>query len=312
MFIWFSQVAKACIVVSEKPRTTRDRMKRPLFYYKFVSFDRKDILENGLIRFAPIGSFNDPFELEPAITPLSRKFLQYLRDTSESELQGISMSDEDHAYSAERADNVEFYREKYRAEVGKYGVLSLSTNTNINQLLAVSVPEKDDPRTNILMWSHYADSHKGFAIEFRDDFIDGVKLEKVEYSEERDFLTFEDIDENNFDRIFFKKSTEWKYEQEYRAVLPLLSAAELRDEIFHLYKINKSSISSIVLGCAMSEEEKEIIMAIVQSDSELKDVKIYHAKLEENGYFLDFYYDDGRITNNPIFGPRFIPGQLKF
>jgi len=286
-------------------------MTQPLFFYKFVSFARKDILKNGMIRFAPIGSFNDPFELEPSITPYSKKFLQYVSETSEREFKEITMSETDYAYSAERADNIECYREKYRAEVGKYGVLSLSSNDNINQLLTVSMPERNDPRTNILMWSHYADSHKGFVIEFRADFIEGVKLEKVEYSDSRDFLTFEDIDENNFDRIFFKKSSEWEYEQEYRAVLPLSNANEIHDEKFHLYKINKSSVNSITFGCAMSEEEKKTIMNLVKNDLELKGVKMQHARLGEEGFFLDFYYDDGRWTNNPCFGPRVIPNQIK-
>lgn len=286
-------------------------MTQPLFFYKFVSIARKDILTNGMIRFAPIGSFNDPFELEPSITPCSKKFLEYINEMPEREFNEIRMTKADYVYSAERAESMEYYREKYRAEVGKYGILSLSSNDTINQLLTVSKPDRNDPRTNILMWSHYADSHKGFVIEFRADFVEGVKLEKVEYSDIRDVVTFEDIDENNFDKIFFKKSSEWKYEQEYRAVLPLSSASEIHDERFHLYKINKSSINSITFGCAMSEEEKNTVMDIVKKDPEFKGVKMQHACLDEKGFFLSFYYDDGRWTNNTFFAPREIPTQIK-
>lgn len=286
-------------------------MTQPLFFYKFVSFARKDILTNGMIRFAPIGSFNDPFELEPSITPYSKKFLQYINEISERDLKKITMTEADYVYSAERVDSIEYYKDKYRAEVGKYGVLSLSSNDTINQLLTVSMPERKDPRTNILMWSHYADSHKGFVIEFRADFVEGVKLEKVEYSDIRHVVTFEDIDENNFDNIFFRKSSDWEYEQEYRAVLPLSNASEIHDERFHLYKINKSSINSITFGCAMSEEEKKIIMDIVKKDPGFKGVKMQHARLDEKGFFLDFYYDDGRWTNKPFFVSREIPNQIK-
>lgn len=124
-------------------------------------------------------------------------------------------------------------------------------------------------------------------------------------------MTFEDIDENRFDRIFFKKSLEWRYEQEYRAVLPLDKASKIHNEKFHLYKINKSSINSITFGCAMGDEEKKIIMNIVYNDPEFQAVKMNHARLNDAGFFLDFYYDDGRVTNNPPFGLVRIPSQRK-
>jgi len=139
-------------------------MSQPFYFYKFVSFDRRDILESGLIRFAPIGSFNDPFELEPTITPYSTRFLKYLTKLSPEEIAGLSFGDADLKYSKDRVDKIEYYQKKYRSEIGKYGVLSLSSNNEINHFLNVSMPDKGDPRTNILMWSHYADSHRGFVI----------------------------------------------------------------------------------------------------------------------------------------------------
>lgn len=54
------------------------------------------------------------------------------------------------------------------------------------------------------MWSHYADSHKGFVIEFDRDFIDDIGIKKVEYCSHRDYLTFEDIDQNRFGKVFLK------------------------------------------------------------------------------------------------------------
>lgn len=286
-------------------------MDKPFYFYKFVSFDRIDILENGLIRFAPIGSFNDPFELEPTITPISRNFLNYSINLSEIELQNLSITDDDTAFSIARANEVDTYKKKYKAEIGKYGVLSLSSNTSINPLLTVSMPDKRDPRTNILMWSHYGENHKGFVIEFRADFIDGLTIDKVEYSDERDFLTFEDIEENNFERIFFKKSIEWMYEQEYRAVLPLEKCATIANDIYHLFKIKKSSINSISFGCAMDEKNKETIRRIINQDPELSGITLHHAYLSENGYFLDFYGEHGSWSNNPNFGCANIPIQKK-
>lgn len=289
-------------------------MNKPLFFYKFVSFERRDILKNGLIRFTTIGEFNDPFELEPTITPISRQYITYCSNLSDSEKKEIRHTDECYKHSLSRFDLIESYKEKYRSEIGKYGILSLSTNNEINQLITVSVPDKKDPRTNILMWSHYAESHRGFVIEFKSDFIEGLSIKAVAYSNERNCLTFEDIDENKFDHIFYKKSNEWEYEQEFRGILPLEKAKQIINDKYHLFEINKSSINSITFGCAMSEENKNLIMKLIQSDDAFKNVKFNHARLTKNRFFLDFYFDDGRITNNPDspFAAQTIPIQKKF
>lgn len=286
-------------------------MNKPAYFYKFVHLDRIDILENGLIRFSPIGSFNDPFELEPTITPISRGSLDDSNSHSDRDKQQFIITEDDITYSTERTIQVEFYKKKYKMEIGKYGVLSLSSNTSINPLLSVTFPEKKDPRTNILMWSHYGDSHKGFVIEFRNDFIDDLSIKKVEYSKERGFLTFEDINENIFDGVFFKKSTEWMYEQEYRAVLPLNKCKKIINDNIYLFKINKSSIKSITLGCAMDEEKKAIIRNIINNDHELNNIPLLHTHLSENGYFLEFYGEYRGLTNNPRFGCVTIPMQKR-
>lgn len=286
-------------------------MDQPLYFYKFVSFDRKDILKDGLIRFTPIGCFNDPFELEPAITSLSREYIAYLQWMLNEHRKPREATDEDIQYSLERANEIDAFKEKYRQSIGKYGVLSLSSNMKINQLLTVAMPEKEDPKTNILMWSHYGDSHKGFVIEFYPDFIEGITLQKVDYGNERHYLTFEDINDEKFDKIFLRKSEEWAYEQEYRAILPLDRASEIRSKDLHLFKINKSRIRSITFGCAMNNENKKIIENLVAMDPELKHVIYQHAYLSEESFHLQFFGDYHGWTNDPSLGGKMIPLQKK-
>lgn len=135
-------------------------MKLPMFFYKFVPFERKDILENGYIRFTQVQEFNDTFELEPTITPLSRKYIEYVSSLNVEEIKRVEFNQEDYTFSSERESQVDEYRDKFKSQIGEFGVLSLSSNNKINPLLTVTFPDKDDPRTNLLMWSHYADSHK--------------------------------------------------------------------------------------------------------------------------------------------------------
>lgn len=275
-------------------------MEKPVSFFKFVSFERQDILAKGMIRFAPIGEFNDPFELEPVITPYSRDYLNYLMSLTERERQLIEFGDKDLDYSYDRTMSVEKYRKLYKERISKYGILSLSSNCEINPLLAVCIPEKKDPRTNILMWSHYADSHKGLVIEFDNDFIPEIEIHKVEYSSDRDFLTFEDIDDNDFHKVFYKKSKEWGYEQEYRAVLPLSKALEVKDNKYHLFNFNKKCIRSITFGCAMNQENKDIIVEMIKKDDEFGKIQFNHALLNDDDFCLNFYHTTpSGWTNNP-------------
>ncbi|HFI2739006.1 TPA: DUF2971 domain-containing protein [Citrobacter freundii] len=288
---------------------------KPLSFFKFVAFERKDILKNGRIRFSPIGQFNDPFELEPAITPLSRKFLEYISRLSEEEIVNIKYSEEDRIFASERECQLDEYQKIYKEKIRRYGVLSLTSNDDVNPFLSVSVPEKKDPRTNILMWSHYAKSHSGFVIEFDAQFLPSSEIVKVEYSNNRDYLTFEDINDSNFEKIFYRKSKEWEYEQEYRVVLPLSEASTVIDERYHLFDFNKKSIRSITFGCMMDEEKKQEIMDLIARDDEFELVHFNHALLNDDDFCLEFYDTYGSWTNHPSpFGfrmVRFIPPQKK-
>jgi len=291
-------------------------MSKPSSFFKFVSPERKDILINGKIRFAPIGEFNDPFELEPVITPISRKHIEYTLSLSDDKLKTIEFTNEDHNYSLERERLSDEYKSIYKQKISKYGILSLSSNLDINQLISISIPDKKDPRSNILMWSHYADSHKGFIIEFDNDFISGIEIIKVDYSNDRDYLTYEDIDEDHFHKVFFKKSKEWSYEQEYRAIMPLSDASEVIDNRFHLFNFNKKSVKSITFGCAMSEKEKNEIIELIENDKEFVSVIFNHALLDDDNFCLQFYETSGNWTNHPApFGFKMInkiPIQKKF
>lgn len=287
-------------------------MSTPLTFFKFVSFERKDVIKNGNIRFTPIGDFNDPFELEPVITPISRDFYNYRAGLTNQEVKNLRLTDEDLRYSSFRDSQTEIYKEKYKDKVKRYGVLSLSSNSHINQLLAVSFPEKKDPRENILMWSHYADHHRGFVIEFDKDFIPETELHKVEYSNQRDYLTFEDIDDNKFHSVFYKKSEEWAYEQEYRAVLPLNKACAVTFDRYHLFKFRKQSVRSITFGCATEQGNKDTIMKMIEDDREYQSVKFNHALLNDDDFCLQIYHTSDGWTNDPRLGCAKIPLQKKF
>jgi len=98
-----------------------------------------------------------------------------------------------------------------------------------NTLGILSLSERND---SILMWSHYANSHKGFCIGFGNNLDVKVSdVREVIYAEVRntkflfDFLTNSDPTLENFEEAlrreyFLTKYIDWKYEKEWRIVGP--------------------------------------------------------------------------------------------
>ena len=70
---------------------------------------------------------------------------------------------------------------------------------------------------NTLMWSHYADGGKGCVIEF--ELLDDQKHHKVSYLV-RPTLTAKDINDDKAIEILKYKNKPWKYEAEYRCIIP--------------------------------------------------------------------------------------------
>lgn len=82
----------------------------------------------------------------------------------------------------------------------------------------ISMVKAQTPKPcNMLMWSHYADEHKGCCIEFHfKNSEDEKRVKEVSYiSEIKDFENSKDID---IDIILSSKFKEWSYENEVRHI----------------------------------------------------------------------------------------------
>lgn len=163
-------------------------------------------------------------------------------------------------------------------------MLSKLLQTNIGIL---SLSETID---NPLLWSHYAFSHKGFAIEFdtthdffnrrrssKDEFF---HLRKVKY-ENRSSLgrTLIDLDG---DDLLITKDKSWTYEDEWRMLVPLESANKVldveSDKIF-LFEVPSSAITAIIVGAKTSTSFYEELECCLESLHMLQRIKLKRAEL---------------------------------
>lgn len=281
-----------------------DIMETPYSFLKFVTQDRIDILKDGYIRFTPPKDLNDPFEVNPVVIPHDPYNIQLIE--SGYDFQNHEFTESDHEFSWKRFNKIGHYKTEYSKFSNKYGILSLSSSNDMCSMPSVAIFSEEDPRRNLLMWSHYTDEHRGFIIEFHRDFIDDTEISKITYSHERPMVTQEDI-ESGVIFPFFVKGKKWCYEKEWRIIKPLEQADKIvhldNGNTIHLFKIKRSQIRSITTGCNMDTNKIEELKKIVFTDPELKNCEFYVSKIDNEGFALDFRsYSANGWTNDDVFG----------
>lgn len=155
--------------------------------------------------------------------------------------------------------------------------------------------ETDD---NILMWSHYADSHQGICLRFRSNkALDGYFLTlnstsetspipfiKIEYKEDLPPIAnmFDENRDESLVKFLLTKYSDWKYEKEYRM---LLFENELEGGTI---RYEKEDLEGITFGLKMKAENVERIYNTID-ENYLKagiEVNFYEAKEIKGKYNL--------------------------
>lgn len=109
---------------------------------------------------------------------------------------------------------------------------------------------------NILMWSHYAENHKGFVVEFTIDddpsYVHMGNVEEklfgwdVEYTPKMPVIIAGERDFNAVKDVFLMKSPDWAYEEEYR-VLSMKKGAGV-------HHFDQKLITRVIAGAKMPEK----------------------------------------------------------
>jgi hypothetical protein len=151
----------------------------------------------------------------------------------------------------------------------------------------------------ILLWSHYARSHRGIKLYFDvHNFLSASNLapnsiQEVKYSARRPEIDFSQNLDSSYSqeqirKTFVTKSIAWKYESEYRLIL--LPSICIEVEIENQKKISMisfppSSLVRIDLGLYCDEKQK-IFQEL--NANHFKHVELYQAKLSDNMYKLEY------------------------
>jgi hypothetical protein len=212
--------------------------------YKYLEPARLDVLESGMVAFTPPGRFNDPFEMNPAVELdvteecLDADYVLYEQEVApEKRVPRSLFKDFIAASGGPLSDELQRSISKMCNET--YGVLCC---TELGR--------------DLVMWSHYAQQHKGFVMEFdwTHSFFAG-RLHRVVYTPDRPVYRHRDPDH----RIFLTKARAWEHEREWRALEHLEDCEPLTSgSPFTIYRraYPKEAVRGIICGCRMSAEDK--------------------------------------------------------
>ena len=137
---------------------------------------------------------------------------------------------------------------------------------------------------NELMWAHYANSHKGFCIEYDVDtlalseelWFNVNQIDAVAYSIQFPEMALEDLlgksDVPLLTKIYGTKSRVWRYENE----------ARLLYETCGLKKYNPAALKAVYFGLNMEKTQEEYLIDGLKN----RNVKFYKMRLARREYRL--------------------------
>lgn len=212
-------------------------------------------LTKGEIYLSAADQFNDPFD---STIPLKYDESQLQPDRIFKKLLEVhrqnhpKMSDADlHSLCYEIQQSGRFQNGTYWKDTYEYFKKKFNEENGI-----FCVTSKKD---NLLMWGHYADSHRGFCIGY-DKFLlfehCGRFIGKVKYNKAFPTIDMDDYNWKDISNLFTTKFTDWKYEDEYR----LLNMNGPRKVV----TLPPQAILEVIIGFKMDDKDKNRIVRLVK------------------------------------------------
>ncbi len=268
----------------------------PEAVFKYLPPSRINVVQDLLIRFTQASSLNDTLEFRPPMKGVAspEKLEQIARNHLPPTLLPESSEQKKKMLGRLIPGMPELISEiclqtiiprftkavEQRYEQNPHAVFDV-TDQNFGILSLTEVP--DDVR----MWAHYADSGRGFLIEFdpghpwfhakreeRDSFY---HLRQVNYVSSRPAKYLLDITEGEF---LYTKWSVWQDEKEWRIIRNFNDGAKIGDRpdpygnSIILFSIPPASITSVVLGFSASNEFENRISAILSGNANLSHVRL--------------------------------------
>lgn len=241
---------------------------------------RRDIrsLANNQIYAAGFESLNDLFEARVEIDGESFRVARLLSSL------GLGT----YGKKAERAESAFIHAlTEFASNAKKFGVYSLSTSA-----------------TDELLWAHYADSHRGFCLEFELQELLAYKLEnqgtfKVRYQNDVPVVRLSDL--SNLDaqnapllqKFVGTKSKRWEYEAELRVVTGQLG----------VFEYDFRALKAVYFGARSSPHLRRLVMRVMAG----RGLRYFHVLPHDRRYALKADPLEDRYAREVTYRSRVAP-----
>lgn len=229
-----------------------ETIKHPPSLYKYRPINKftSDIFCRGVLWFSRPESFSDPYDCHPVID-------------MEIDKDGFR----DHLSSTWSANHPEWSQEELAAAVERQVQQGYPLDEDeknqfkedyLERLRSIGVFPTCERADNVVMWSHYAENHRGICLEFDPSTMpQNIEFHKIKYRKKRQVINlFRDWKIAN--RLASGvKSLEWKYENEWRMVL---EANEKTPSFPCEIDVPEGMITGVILGTRIEERDRERVI----------------------------------------------------
>jgi Protein of unknown function (DUF2971) len=272
------------------------------FLFKYCSARGIDILQSLRLKVSPPNQFNDPFEFLPRVDfPIDETDVKKWM-TDPERLRSIW---EESALQIPFEDFLATIRKEYE-NVGLERVarfqrilqdLALQHQSDLVDFLSetYALACYSEIPDNSLMWSHYADGHRGIVVEFNlknSFFASPVNLMPVSYRSERASAKYDSegfaLDEHELSAVRIKNLV-WSYEREWRQLFQVKDCMEIQnpDGTCFYVSIPSDAIASVIFGVRCRPETEKKIVGELKKRPDLQHVRLSRAVLHERDFKIN-------------------------
>jgi hypothetical protein len=236
--------------------------KAPKLIYKYYRINENlfDVLISNQIYFSSIAQFNDPYDCHFTIkdSPTGEdfeKFWTQFGNDKETYQKFLEL------FEKNPKKCLEPILKALKGALNYYGICCFAVS-----------------KENFLMWSHYADSHKGVCLGFDYEMLTKqfTQFDKVEYRKEPFVYDLSDVSGSTAKAIL-TKSTHWEYEEEVRFLMERSKSCDF----------NIAALREVNFGAKTHPRHMLNVLYLVQKMG-YANCSFHKARIIESNYSLDF------------------------